>query len=133
MIRLADISEYQDSIDAPTYINAGHTCLIVRANTGYRPDKKWTARRDYLRLFDFDALGFYQYLVKDRPAVDQAHDFINTVGDLRPNEFAIVDSEEGSGDQTERIEAWFSVVDAHYGRPGTLYASESWFNEKLSS
>jgi GH25 family lysozyme M1 (1,4-beta-N-acetylmuramidase) len=132
MIRLADISEYQDSIDAPTYINAGHTCLIIRAHTGYRPDKKWPARRDYVRRFDFDAIGFYQYLVEDRPAVDQAHEFIAAVGDLLPNEFAIVDSEEGNGGQTERVSAWLSVVDAHYGRPSALYASESWFDEKLS-
>jgi GH25 family lysozyme M1 (1,4-beta-N-acetylmuramidase) len=131
MIRLADISEWQDSIDAQTYINAGHTCLIVRAHSGYRPDHKWPARRDYLRRFAFDALGFYHYLVGDRPAVDQAHDYINTVGDLRPNEFTVVDSEEGSGDQTGRVAAWCSVVDAHYGRTSTIYASESWYREKL--
>ena len=129
--RLADISEFQDSIDAGAYIRGGHTCLIVRAHNGNRADYKWPARRDYLRPYPFDALGWYQYLVDERSASEQAHMFIATVGDLRPNEFVIVDSEEGSGDQTARVQAWLDVVDPHYGKKSTIYASESWFGDKL--
>src|SRR5438270_7765831 len=121
-ITLADISEFQENIDAPPYLAAGHTCLIVRAHNGWRPDHKWPARRDYLRKFPFDALGFYQYLVQGRSSLDQAREFIATVGGLRPNEFVILDHEEGAGNQVPRAEAWFSVVDAHYGMPSTLYA-----------
>jgi len=129
-IRLADISEYQD-IDAGAYLRGGHTCLIVRAHNGNRPDYKWPARRDYLRGFKFDALGWYQYLVDEVTSVAQARAFIATVGPIRDNEFVIVDSEEGAGDQTDRIQAWVDIVDPHYGQPSTLYASESWFNDKL--
>jgi len=131
MITLADISEWQESLDAPAYIAAGHSCLIIRAHSGYRPDKLWASRRDYVRQYPFAALGYYQFLVTSRPATEQAHDFIACVGTLRPNEFAICDSEEGAGDQTARVQAWFDVIDRFYGRTSTLYASESWFKTKL--
>jgi GH25 family lysozyme M1 (1,4-beta-N-acetylmuramidase) len=130
-IRLADVSEFQEDIDAGVYIRTGHTCLIVRAHNGNRVDNKWPARRDYLRRFPFVALGFYQYLVDERASTNQARDFIQTVGPLRPNEFVACDSEEGSGDQTARVQAWLDIVDAHYGQTSTLYASESWFDAKL--
>ena len=129
--RLADISEFQEEFDAGAYLHAGNTCLIVRAHNGHRPDNKWPTRRDYVRRFKFDAVGFYQYLVANRLAVDQARDFVACVGPLRPNEFVICDSEEGSGSQVSRVQEWFAVVDASYGKPSTLYASESWFQNQL--
>ena len=98
-IRLADCSEFQSSIDAPAYLAAGHTTLIVRAHNGYRPDKLWRERRDYLRRFPFAALGFYQYIAADRDPAEQAHDFIAAVGPLRANEFPVGDLEEGKGSQ----------------------------------
>lgn len=120
--RLADISEFQQNIDAQAYLNGGNHCLIVRAHNGWRPDHLWPGRRDYLRGFPFVALGWYQYLVAGRDAAQQAREFIATVGDLRPNEFVILDHEEGGGIQTGRAQAWFAVVDAHYGFPASLYA-----------
>lgn len=122
MLVLADISEFQKNIDAPTYLGAGHTCLIVRAHNGWRMDHMWPLRRDYVRGFKFDAIGYYQYLVAGRPAGDQARDFIRAVGPLRPNEFVILDLEEGSGNQTDRAQVWFSIVDAQYKRQSTLYS-----------
>ena len=129
--RLADISEWQTSIDAPAYLNGGYKCLIVRAHSGYRPDKYWPARRDYLRQHNFTALGYYAYLTADRDAAQQAREFVDCVGALRGNEFVVLDSEEGSGSQVTRCETWFATVDRAYGLPSTLYASESWFNDKL--
>jgi len=130
-IRLADISEFQSNIDAPAYLGGGYKCLIVRAHNGYRPDNKWPGRRDYLRGYDFTALGFYQYLVSDRDAATQAREFCSTVGPLRGNEFPILDLEVGSGSQTARANAWFDVVDAWAGFPGTLYSGESFGNSNL--
>ena len=129
--RLADISEHQENIDAPAYLGGGHTCLIVRAHNGYRPDSKWPARRDYLRGYDFDALGWYQYLVEDRDSAQQANDFCDTVGPLRGNEFMILDHEEGSDSQVHRANAWFDVVDDWQGFPATLYAGESFGRDQL--
>lgn len=129
-IRMSDVSEFQESVNAPAYLG-GYSCLIVRAHNGYRPDNMWPGRRDYLRRFPFVALGFYQYVVPDRDAAQQARDFCACVGPLRGNEFVICDLEEGSGDQTPRAEAWLQIVDAHYGMPSTLYAGESFFRDQL--
>jgi hypothetical protein len=131
VLTLADVSEFQENVDAPPYLGAGHTCLIVRAHNGWRPDNRWPARRDYLRRFQFAALGFYQYLVAGRSSTDQADDFIAAVGDLRLNEFVVLDHEEGSGAQVPRAEAWFRVVDAHYGKSSTLYSGESFGDTEL--
>lgn len=129
--RLSDISEHQENFDAPAYLGGGYTCLIVRAHNGHRPDHKWPARRDYCRSYEFTALGWYQYLVESRDAAQQAREFIDTVGPLRGNEFVVLDHEEGSGNQVSRAEAWFSVVDSHYGWPAALYAGESFGNDNL--
>ena len=126
MITLADVSEFQGDIEAPAYLRSGHTCLIVRAHNGWRPDRMWPVRRDYLRKYQFDCIGWYQYLVAGRDAGAQAHDFISAVGPLHPNEFACLDLEEGAGDQTGRAHIWFETVDGHYGKPSTLYSGE-WF------
>lgn len=130
-IRLADISEHQPNIDGAAYLAGGCSCLIVRAHNGNRKDNIWPARRDYLRGLKFDALGWYQYVVAGRDAGQQARDFCATVGPLRGNEFVVCDSEEGSGSQVARIQGWFDVVDKHYGLPSVLYASESWFRDRL--
>jgi len=129
--RLADISEFQQNIDAPSYLNAGNHCLIVRAHNGWRKDNMWPGRRDYLRGFPFVAIGWYQYLVAGRDAAQQAREFIATVGDLRANEFVILDHEEGPGYQAPRAEAWFRVVDDHYGFPATLYAGMYYGRDNL--
>ena len=130
-IRLADISEFQENIDAPAYLAGGNKCLIVRAHNGHRPDNKWPARRDYLRQHPFVAIGWYQYLVPSRDAAQQARDFIAAVGPLRPNEFPILDLEEGSGSQTSRADAWFRIVDPWCRFPATIYSGESFFRDHL--
>jgi GH25 family lysozyme M1 (1,4-beta-N-acetylmuramidase) len=129
--RLADISEFQETIDARAYLSAGHSCLIVRAHNGHRPDNKWPGRRDYLRGYPFTALGWYQYLVSSRDAATQARELIKTVGPLRDNEFVILDHEEGAGNQTGRADAWFRQVDTHYGFKATLYAGLAYCRTNL--
>ena len=128
---LADVSEFQEQVDAALYLAAGHSCIIARAHNGHRPDKMWPQRRDYLREHPFTAVGYYQYLVAGRDPVAQAREFITTVGALRANEFPILDLEEGSGDQTGRADAWLRLVDAWCGFPATLYSGESFFQTRL--
>ena len=103
--KFADISEWQPSIDAPAYMAGGYKIIIARAHSGYKPDGCFPARRDYLRKYDFAAVGYYQYMVASRDAEQQARDFIATVGPLKPNEFVVCDSEEGSGSQQARVTA----------------------------
>jgi len=129
--RLADISEFQANIDARAYIGGGYSCLIVRAHNGWRKDNVWPARRDYLRQYPFTTIGYYQYLASGKDSTQQAKDFIDAVGDLKNNEFVILDHEDGSGNQVPRAEAWFGVVDKHYGFPATLYSGLSFGRTNL--
>jgi lysozyme len=130
-ITFADISEFQDNFDADAYINGGYRVVIVRAHNGYRKDNKWPARRDYVRAKPFAAVGYYQYIAKDRDAAQQAQSFIDTVGRIAPNEFLIGDLEEGSGNQTARADAWFSVVDPWCGFLASLYSGKSFIENQL--
>jgi GH25 family lysozyme M1 (1,4-beta-N-acetylmuramidase) len=129
---MADISEYQPNFDARAYIASGHSCIIIRAHNGWRPDRMFPGRRDYVRQYPFTAVGYYQYLVAGRDAAQQARDLLATIGPLRGNEFLINDHEEGSGDQTGRAQAWFNVVDSAIGFKGTLYAGQYFGRDHLS-
>jgi GH25 family lysozyme M1 (1,4-beta-N-acetylmuramidase) len=129
---MADISEWQTSFDAPAYISGGYKIVIVRAYSGYRADSMMPSRRDYVRGQPFVGVGYYCYLAKDVDPKTQANGFINTIGTLRDNEWAILDVEEGSGSQTSRAEAWFSVVDKWAGSPAMIYASSSFMDSQLS-
>lgn len=130
-IRLADISEFQASVDADAYLKAGNECIINRVYNGYRADYKWPARGNALRGYDFTSIGWYAYLAHDVDAASQAHAFIACVGSLRDNEWPILDLEEGSGDQAGRAQAWFNVVDKWASFPGMLYSGESFLEERL--
>jgi len=124
-IHFADISEWQANIDADAYIGGGHRVIICRTHNGNRPDRMIPARRDYLRSKPFVALGWYQYLVRNRDAAQQAREFMATVGEIGLNEFPVLDLEEGTGDQVGRANAWFAVVDRWAGFQSTLYAGAS--------
>jgi Glycosyl hydrolases family 25 len=130
-IRFADCSEWQSNIDFDTYLGSGHTVIILRAHSGYHPDRYISSRMAAVRARPFVAVGYYQYMVQGRDAAQQAREFIATLGSLRPNEFAICDSEEGAGDQTGRVQAWFNVVDPWAGCPSHIYASQSWYYDHL--
>ena len=68
-ITFADISKWQDDIDAPAYLAGGHSVLIVRTYGQDGPDDKMPGRQSYLRGYDFDAIGYYQRL---SPTLDPA-------------------------------------------------------------
>lgn len=129
--RFADISEWQSSFDADAYLKGGHKVVIVRAHSGYKPDKMMPARRDYVRSKPFDSVGYYIYLAKDRDAAQQAREFISVIGQLRGNEFAALDLEEGAGNQVPRAEAFFKVTDPWAKMLTTLYSGSSMLNSQL--
>lgn len=130
-ITIADISEFQPSFDADPYLASGHPVIIVRAHNGSRPDHTMPGRRDYVRSKPFTAVGYYQYLLQTIDPVTQARAFITTIGKLAENEFAILDHEEGGGNQTPRAEAWLGVVDEWAGFPSSLYSGSAFLNSQL--
>src|SRR5262249_58953556 len=91
------------------------------------------ARRKDAHANGVRALGIYQYLVKSQDPVQQAQAFVSLVGSLKPGEFAIVDIEEGDGDQSARANAWLEYVDGKLTYPGYsgawLYSGQSFFKE----
>lgn len=129
---MADVSEWQENVDAAAYQKGGYHVLICRTYNGHEPDNKMPGRRDYLRGSGLDGVGWYCYLESGYDPADQARAFIQTIGELRPNEWPILDHEEGSGDQTGRAEAFLKVTDEWAGFPTMIYASESFFDSHLS-
>ena len=128
---LADISEWQESIDADAYIRGGHGVIIARVHSGYQADKAVPERIAYLRSKPFVAVGWYQYLAPDRDARQQAHEFMGIVGSLRANEFPVLDLEKGAGEQTPRADAWFNVVDPWAGFQASLYSGHAFLITQL--
>jgi GH25 family lysozyme M1 (1,4-beta-N-acetylmuramidase) len=117
-------------------VAANGGAAIIRANYGAdHVDAAWYggARRQSAHEAGVTALGMYQYLVAAQPVAPQAAAFVATVGHLAPGEFAVLDLEEGAGDQSERAKAWFDAVDAHLTYPGYhgawLYSDEAFFQE----
>jgi len=131
-IRFCDISEFQPNVDQQAYYDAGHRVFIYRGHNGYRPDKCMPARREATRKVPFTAVGVYQYVVKDRDPVQQAKDFITTMGRLAPNEFLICDYEEiAPGSQMARAQAWLKEVDNWAGFMASLYSGDYFFRAYL--
>jgi GH25 family lysozyme M1 (1,4-beta-N-acetylmuramidase) len=131
-ITIADISEYQTTINADAYLAGGHEILICRTYNGYRPDYTMPGRREYLRSRPFAGVGWYAYLARNVDPAGQARGFIQTIGSLRANEWPILDLEEGTGDQTSRAQAWFDIVDPWAGFPSMLYSGAYFLQDQLS-
>lgn len=94
MLLINDLSEHQGSWNAQAGIRAGRQAVILRAHTGYRPDRDFATWRAAAHVAGYRSIGIYQYLVGDRLIADQAHDLLATVGELRPGEYLIADEED---------------------------------------
>ncbi|HUX69015.1 MAG TPA: GH25 family lysozyme, partial [Cellulomonadaceae bacterium] len=105
---IADVSEFQQVIDWAAY-GASVPGVIIRAHNGTRPDLYWVANRDGARAH-VGWRGFYQYLPASIDPVVAARAFQATTGPLLPGEVAILDLEEGSGDQRARRQAWLDTL-----------------------
>ena len=129
-IQFADISEHQANIDADAYLRETRV-IVCRTHNGYRTDHQMPGRMAYLRGKPFTALGWYIYLAEDRDPAQQAREFVKTIGSLRENEFAVVDHEEGSGDQIARCEQALKVVDDWSSIKTTLYGGAAFVHAHL--
>lgn len=130
------MSEFQPNVNWAKVVQKNGGAAIIRALYGANHvDHAWFngGRRADARAKGVHALGIYQYLVKDQDPVQQAEKFVSLIGSLHPGEFAIVDLEEGDGDQSARAHAWLSHVDAKLTYPGYkgawLYSGEAFFKE----
>jgi GH25 family lysozyme M1 (1,4-beta-N-acetylmuramidase) len=134
---LPDVSEFQPNVDwkAVAAHNGGAAIMRAMYGTGH-VDKAWYggARRKSAHEAGIRVLGLYQYVVQNEDPVAQAQAFVNLVGHLAPGEFAVMDLEEGSGDQLPRARAWLEHVDQHLTYPGYrgawLYSGAAFFAER---
>jgi GH25 family lysozyme M1 (1,4-beta-N-acetylmuramidase) len=131
---LPDVSEFQPNVTWADVAAHNGGAAIMRAMYGAdHVDRAWYggARRADAHKAGVHVLGLYQYLVAAQDPVAQAEAFVKLVGKLEPGEFAVLDLEEGAGNQLERAKAWLSHVDAKLTYPGYkgawLYSGASFF------
>lgn len=128
---LPDLSEWQPNANMPAIKAANGGAAIIRAAYGAsHPDKVFTKLRAAASGFPF--LGIYQYLVAGHDAAAQAQAFVKIVGHLGPHEAAILDLEEGTGNQAARAAAWAAVVDKAFGLAALPLNRRSWLYSGLS-
>jgi GH25 family lysozyme M1 (1,4-beta-N-acetylmuramidase) len=137
-LHLPDVSEFQPDVDWAKVVAKNGGAAIIRALYGTsHVDNLWIkGRRDAAHNAGVKVLGIYHYLTKDQDPVAQAEVFVRTVGTLRRGEFAVLDLEEGSGDQSGRAKQWFKYVDARLTYPGYrgawLYSGDSFLASELN-
>lgn len=120
-IRIPDIAEFQGLVDHPALVAGlrqayGAAIVIARVNYGNTAiDQQADRNIDGLRAAGTDAIGWYCYLISSQDPVAQADTFCRVLqahGGLRRNELVVCDDEEGSGDQSSRVDAFLARVDA---------------------
>jgi GH25 family lysozyme M1 (1,4-beta-N-acetylmuramidase) len=134
VLHLPDVSEFQPNVDWAQVVQKNGGAAVIRAMYGTsHVDKAWYngARRADAHKKGMRALGIYQYLVKNQDALAQAQAFVKLVGTLQPGEFAVLDLEEGDGDQSSRAQTWLDFVDSKLTYPGYngawLYSGQAFF------
>jgi GH25 family lysozyme M1 (1,4-beta-N-acetylmuramidase) len=119
-LHMPDVSEFQGMPNWKAVRGHNGGAAIIRAayGTGYT-DISWSrGNRQAAEDGGISALGFYQYVRAGQNVVDQADYFCGLVGKLVPGQFAVMDLEEGSGDQSGRARSWLAFVDKALGYPG---------------
>ncbi len=123
---LPDLSEFQPDADLAGIKGMNGGAVILRACYGTsHPDAAFARHRAAAASLGYQFTGLYQYLVAGQDAVEQAREFIRLAGRLAPHEVAILDLEEGDGDQAPRAAQWAALVDGTLGGTSWLYSGLS--------
>ena len=134
-----DISEFQGAVDHSALVNGlrasyGLAVTIARINYGLvKVDNFADANIDGLRGAGCDAIGWYCYLIAGQNPAAQADLMVRVLqahGGLQRNEFLVCDVEEGSGDQSGRVNAFLDELDAGLQVP--YPAGQDWWYSGLN-
>jgi GH25 family lysozyme M1 (1,4-beta-N-acetylmuramidase) len=127
LLLLPDISEYQPNanLDGIKVMNGGAVILRAAYGAGH-PDAAFAKHRAAAAAAGFSFVGIYQYLVAGQDAAAQAEAFCRITGKLAPHETAILDLEEGTGNQAVRAAIWLTYVDNAVGRAAWPLDCRSW-------
>lgn len=111
-MHLPDVSEFQPNVDwAAVVAHNGGAAIIRNLYGSDYTDKLWLrGRRASARQDGVVVLGIYQYIRSTQDITSQAKAFVDVTGSLKQGEFAIMDLEEGSGDQSGRAATWLNYV-----------------------
>lgn len=124
-LHIPDVSEWQAGADLSRL-----QAVILRAYNGNRPDRAYIAhRRSASKAL---VIGHYVYLVASRDAATQGREAAAVIGRLHAGEFAVVDCEEGAGDQSFRAEAAAAALDHALGGHAFVYSGASFFGAQLA-
>jgi GH25 family lysozyme M1 (1,4-beta-N-acetylmuramidase) len=127
---IPDVSEFQGVIDWP---HLGTDVAIVRVCYGDLHVDTYVDANIVGARSRCAARGWYAYLVGGRDPAAQADVFCRVLqahGGLQTTEFVVVDDEEGSGDQSWRVNAFLARCDAtlRTAQPG----QEDWWYSGLN-
>jgi hypothetical protein len=129
---VADVSEFQTTVNAAAYVAGGYPVIICRVYNGYRADLEMPGRMATLRATaGLLGIGWYCYLPADVDPATCARAFAGLIGTLRANEWCILDLEVGAGSQA-RAQQFFAVVDPfNHNTPAMLYSGNSFLSTQL--
>ncbi len=101
---LPDVSEFQPDVDWAKVFAFNGSAAIIRAlyGTSHVDKLSIAGRRAAAHSHGVKVLGIYHYLTAGDDPLAQAEAFVRTVGTLREGDFAVLDVEEGVGDQSQR-------------------------------
>lgn len=128
VLRIPDISQHQTSVDLAA-VRTWAPAVILRAHNGNRVDPTFTPRRKLARQLVFPVVGAYHYLVEDRDAAVQAHEFAAIVGPLLPNEFVCLDVEADTTGPADAMKRGQEFLDAlpYRDRPVWVYSGQAFW------
>jgi len=123
-VLLADISEFQPSVNDAAYLRWSQA-IVIRAMYGSQhDDRSWYGGERRRALWSGGArfVGIYQYVVAGQDAGAQARALCQLVGRLNKGEKVIADIEEGGGSQRGRWQAWAGIVHNELGDTPWCYS-----------
>jgi len=125
---IPDLSEWQgDAVDWRALVGGSYPIAIIRAYNGTRPDHTFERNRAEAHAAGIRGLGLYAYLEPGTNELDQAAEFVKTVGALKAGEWPIVDCETGAN-AAARVRAWTQYVARALGYENPWqYAGESFY------
>jgi peptidoglycan hydrolase-like protein with peptidoglycan-binding domain len=116
-VMVADVSEFQPSINDAVYLRWSQS-IVIRAMYGdAHDDRSWFGGERRRALWGGGAkfVGIYQYIVAGQDAGAQARALCQLLGKLNKGEKVIADIEEGGGSQRARWQAWAGIVHSELG------------------
>lgn len=125
-----DISKWQGNVDF-TQLQTAVSFTVIRASYGLTGlDDKLAQNRSRAETVGME-IGFYHFAYPDQGNTpeEEAQNFCDRVGSLKPGQFVVLDYERNwGGDVVGWCKAWMDYVTAHLGAKPLIYLNLSTIN-----